>query len=84
MEGIIKQKPVFDIKNLSGDRFYKLSYETGGLKNSVYRCILIEKSEQELTFMYAWDLQKDEIKTSKLKIRISDLSFYKIEVIKWN
>lgn len=82
MEGIIKQKPVFDIKNLSGDRFYKLTYETGGLNNSVYRCILIEKSEQELTFMYAWDLQKDEIKTSKLKIRISDLSFYKIEVIK--
>lgn len=31
--------------------------------------------------MYAWDLQKDEIKTSKLKIRISDLSFYKIEVL---
>lgn len=46
MEGIVKQKPVFDIKNLSGDRFYKLTYETGGLKNSVYRCILIEKQNR--------------------------------------
>lgn len=81
MVDLVKQKPVFNLVELKGNRFYKITHNRNGFKSKVYKCILISKSEDELIFMYSWNFSIGEISTSELSIKINELDGYVIEVI---
>lgn len=81
MGDLVKQKPIFNLVELKGNRFYKITYNRIGFKSKVYKCILISKSEDELIFMYSWNFSAMEISTSELTIKINELDSYVIEVI---
>lgn len=79
--GLIKQRQVYDVININADRFYKLSREVSPLKMETYRCILEKKTENALTFMYAYNYTKFDVDTGRIEIKVEDINNWEIEVI---
>nr|DAH65876.1 MAG TPA: hypothetical protein [Caudoviricetes sp.] len=78
---LTKTRQVFDLANINADRFYKLTREIKPLQMKTYRCILVEKTETELTFLYAYNFRKIDVDTNKIVIKVEDIEYWEIEVI---